>query len=239
MARKDKEQVVAVVDGSMAGGDDLKTSAELVVIRAEKTVVASPADYEMAVGFGREIKTLQAQIMDFFRPLKAGAYASWKTICARENEYLGPVEKAEKILKSSMSAWLQEQERRRQQEEAERRRIQEAEARRLQEEALAAIDAGQEEAADVLIAESEIAQEIADMPAAPAQDPVRGAAVRKDWEVTITDPTAVPVSVSGIVLRPVDIQAIKNLVRLAKGNITIPGVRIAEVFGVALRKGGN
>ena len=236
--KKEKEQVVAVVDANMAGGDELKSSANALVIRAEMTPVSTHAEYEAAVGFGREIKTLQSRITEFFKPLKKGAYDSWKAICARENEFLDPAGKAERILKTSMSAWLQEQERKRQAEEAERRRVQEAEARRLQEEALAAIDAGREEEADVLIAESEIAQDIADFPAPPMQEPVRGAAVRKDWEVVITDETMVPVSIGGVCLRPVDVQAVKNLVRLAKGNVTIPGVKIAEVYGVALRKGG-
>ena len=56
-----------------------------------------------------------------------------------------------------------------------------------------------------------------------------------DWEVELIDQDSVPVSVAGVVIRPVDLAAIKRIARAAKGAIKIPGIRIKEVQTTVLR----
>lgn len=63
----------------------------------------------------------------------------------------------------------------------------------------------------------------------------KGLSSTDNYIITITDETLVPTSLNGIVLRKVDESAIKQLVKLAKGNIDIPGVKIERTKSVTIR----
>ena len=63
----------------------------------------------------------------------------------------------------------------------------------------------------------------------------KGISSQDDYIVTITDESLVPVTLNGIILRKVDEGAIKRLVKLAKGNIEIPGVKIEKTKIINVR----
>lgn len=63
----------------------------------------------------------------------------------------------------------------------------------------------------------------------------KGISSQDDYIVTITDESLVPVTLNGIILRKIDEGAIKRLVKLTKGNIDIPGIKIEKTKIVSVR----
>ena len=87
-------------------------------------------------------------VTDFFKPMKDSAYQAHKAVCDREKTMLKPLQEAEKILKKSMSAYYQEQERKRRELEEKMRREAEAERERKLNEAAALEEAGKADEAE-------------------------------------------------------------------------------------------
>lgn len=81
----------------------LKEQAELVCIKNED-------DYIKAGQFVKEIKNHKEKIIAFFDPLKRAAFKTHKEITTREAIELKPLEHADKILRSAIAEYLNEQE---------------------------------------------------------------------------------------------------------------------------------
>lgn len=133
-----------------------------------------------------------------------------------------------------MSNYTAEQERKRREAEEAARRAREEAAQKALDQAVALEQEGKHEQAAAALEEADI---MAATPVAVAQPvtPTKGVTTKKVWEVQIVDPSAVPVSIAGIVIRPVDEMAIKKLANSSKGQISIPGVRIIEKVQTILR----
>jgi hypothetical protein len=56
-----------------------------------------------------------------------------------------------------------------------------------------------------------------------------------NYIITVIDESLVPNSLNGVVLRKVDENAVKQLVKLAKGNIEIPGIKIEKTKVITIR----
>ncbi len=70
---------------------------------------------------------------------------------------------------------------------------------------------------------------------APDTPQVKGTSFQDDYSIIITDESKIPFSINGVQLLKADTSAIKKLVKLAKGNINIPGVNIEKTKIVKVR----
>ena len=200
------ETVVAVLPKGDTGltpkEEELGVEVTEIEVRAQAVTINSDQDYEAAGEFGVMLKKKAAEVTEFFKPLKDSAYKAHKAICDREKEMLTPLRNAEKTLKKTMGDYAMEQERKRREAEEAARRAAEEESRRKLEEAALLEKAGDKAGAE---------------------------ATSKDWEIVSIDDKAVPLSINGAELRPVDKAAVMRLIRASKGSIQIPGIVYREV----------
>jgi hypothetical protein len=213
---------------------DLKTTALTVKEKATSLIISTEADYSNAGEFLKLIKTNTKTVQNFFEEIKNNAYASWKAICNKETDLTKPLQEAESIVKKGMANFAMEQEKIKHEKEAELRRIQAEMARKEAERAAELETQGKTEEAEIAF---ETALQIEDLkPAVIANaNKVEGVSFSVDWEVAVMNEDVVPVSLNGVILRPVDVGAIKRLVKLAKGKIDILGVKITETKNMRVR----
>lgn len=231
------EQVVATLDTQrIIDEEQARQTADNVALqaRASSFTITTDEQYQEAAEIGKEIKRRAKMVTDLFKPIKEAANKAHKAACDREKEMLTPLRDAENAIKASMSRYTVEQERKRREAEEAARKAQEEAARKALEEALALEAQGKQEAAEAALEEAQV---MAETPiVAPAPTPAaKGVTTKKVWDIQIVDPSSVPVSVAGIVIRPVDEMAIKKLANSSKGQIQIPGVRIIERVQTILR----
>jgi len=120
------ETQVTVFDGQ----NDLQNEVAPIAERAQHITIYDQITRDDAMRLIRTLKGAQKRVEDYWRPIKAGEYESWKRICAREAEMLMPLKQTEKIVKDKVSTF---------DDALERVRI--AEQRRLQAEADARAEA--------------------------------------------------------------------------------------------------
>ena len=196
--------------------------------------ISCDEDYTTAAEFLKQIKFNSGTVVDFFKDIKANAYASWKAITAKETQFLEPLKEAETAVKKLMGAYTMEQERIRRVKEEAARKIQEAEYE-------AQLKKAEELEADGKVEEAQTEYQTATqiVDTAPfieiTQSAVKGVSYSIDYDVTVIDNALVPVSISGIELRPVDLGAVKRLVKAAKGKVEIPGIKITETKQTRVR----
>lgn len=231
------ETVVAVVPQVPTDEQALAKEVTDIEFRAESFLIENDEEYSAAGEFGKELKNKTAAVTAFFKPMKDHAYQAHRAICEREKAMLAPIQKAEKTIKRSMSAYLQEKERKRREAEEAMRRAAEAERERMLAEAAAREEAGDAEGAEAAMTEAVVMDEATRYSAPSAPQPkVAGVSTSKDWEIDSIDDALVPVDVNGAVIRPVDQAAIMRLIRASKGNIKIPGVSFHEVSKMSFRR---
>lgn len=234
------ETVVAVVPVTQVDEQQLTREVTDIEFRAGAFTIHTEEDYSRAGEFGRELKQQSARVKEFFGPMKDSAYKAHRAICDREKAMLKPLENAEKIIKKTMSAYIQEQELKRREQEEAMRRAAEAERERKLEEAAALESAGDNEGAELAMTEAVVMDTAAAsasyfVPAAP-KPKVAGVSTAKDWEILCIDESNVPVMFSGVNIRPVDRSAVMRLIRASKGTINIPGVAYKEVAKMSFRR---
>ena len=158
MSREATEAVVAKVEtpAEIVKEKAIQKEVSLVEIQAKEMVISSEEEYEKAAEFGKQIKEKAKVVTDFFKPLKDSAYQAHKAVCDREKTMLKPLQEAEKILKKSMSAYYQEQERKRRELEEKMRREAEAERERKLNEAAALEEAGKADEAEAALMDSHV-----------------------------------------------------------------------------------
>lgn len=204
--------------------------------------VTNDAEYKKAGEFLKQIKAMSKRITDYWEPIRLSTKRAYDDVLEKKKEMLSPVDKAEKWLKGEMGRYTIEQqrleaERRRKEEELRRRLIQEELDRKLAEAAQAEAYGNTEEA-ETAMAEAEVIDQMTLVQ--PAVTPVEkpkadGVSVQKTWRIKSIDDSKVPISVAGVVIRPVDNSAILRLVKASKGKIEIPGVEIEEDSIVSVR----
>ena len=64
----------------------------------------------------------------------------------------------------------------------------------------------------------------------------KGISSRKGWEITGIDPDKVPVTLNGVVIRPVDEKAVMALIKASKGTIQIPGITYRETAIISTKR---
>lgn len=200
--------------------------------------IADPATYQAACDFLKDIKAFRAQIAETFEPHIKRAHDAHKALLKEKSDAEAPMVEAERIVKASLVAYDQEQERVRRVEAA---RLQEAV--RLQEEERRLNDAVELEAAG----ESAEAEALIDAPmvvptvvVAPTTPKVSGIAYRETWSASVTDLAAL---VKYVAANPqcapflsANMPALHAQVRSLKGQLRIPGVEAICTRDVAAGK---
>lgn len=233
-----EEKVVAVVEPTMASGEsELACQVSNIEATANSLVVSNDQQYAEAGELGKMLKQKMADVTDFFAPMKKAAHDAHKQICDREKQMLTPLKNAEGVLKRIMGdySYKKEQERRAAEEEA--RRLAQEEAERKLAESIAAEKNGDQEAARAAMLDAEMADNASrSVSIAPEPPKADGVSTRKDWEIVSIDDSKVPVSVAGVVVRPVDESAIMRLIRGTKGKVKIDGVVFREKAVISFRR---
>ncbi len=234
-----KEEVVAVIGNTQGaeGEAELNEAVTAIELQARAIVISTPEDYQQAGEFGRLLKQKSAEVTAFFAPMKKAAHEAHRHICDREKMMLSPLVNAEKVIKKTMGDWALEQERLRREEEERLRALAKQESDRLLQEAIDADRSGNSEAVEQALANAQVIDQAGRnlvLPSEPTK--ADGVSVSKDWEIVSVDNNSVPVSFSGIELRPVDTAAAMRLIRASKGQIQIPGIVYKEVAKMSFRK---
>lgn len=232
------ESIVAVVpEMEILDEQQLSQQVSDIEFQAESFIIETEADYTAAGEFGRLLKQKTAEVTVFFKPMKDSAHQAHKAVCDREKAMLNPLKNAEKIIKKTMSDYLMEQERKRQEAEKAIRQAAEAEMQRKLAEAAKLESTGEQEKAEEAFEDAVVMDEAASYSiAACAKPKVSGVGASKDWEIVGVDADAVPVHFSGMELRPVDQAAVMRLIRASKGRIEIPGITYREVAKMSFRR---
>lgn len=224
----ENEVMVAVV--APAEEQALTQEVTDIEFQAEALAVTTDEEYQQAAEFGKAIKQKAAVVTEFFKPMKDSAYQAHKAICDREKTMLAPLKNAEAIVKKTMSVYVTEQEKKRREQEEALRRAAEAERERLLKEAAEREQTGDAEGTEELLAEAVVMDEATAFSAPTRSAPkVSGVSTAKDWEIVEINEHAVPMTVAGAVIRPVDKAAVMRLIRATKGQVQIPGIVYKEV----------
>lgn len=212
---------------------------EIAAVKAEASQlkVVDDASYQIAGNVLTEIKTKQKMVKEYFAPLKEAANKAHKAITSKESETLKPLEEIERNLKSEMSNYFMEQERKKREAEALLRKQIEEEKRRALAEAEKLEKEGKTEESDMAFQQAVDAEEMAMFAQVEVAKPtVKGIGTQKDYVITVTDESKVPSYILGACIRPVDTMAIKKLVKATDGKIRIEGISINETVII---KGGT
>lgn len=234
----EKETMVATVpQAEIVDEQQLSRDVTDIEFQAESLVIQTDEDYAFAGEFGKMLKKKASQVTTFFKPMKDSAYQAHKAVCDREKAMLTPLRNAEKIIKQAISAYDEEQKRKRREAEEAARQAAEAERERKMREASELEAAGDNEGAEAAFEEAAIMDDAARYAVVPATaaPKVSGVSTSKDWEIVEIDPKAVPLAVAGVEIRPVDKAAVMRLIRTSKGQIEIPGITYREVAKISFR----
>lgn len=202
---------------------EFTSAASAAIATAHNLTITSEEDLRVAANLMDGFKKAKKSVEDFFKPMKDKAHQAHKEICARETDLLTPYKEADTAVKGKVTAYNAEQRRLADIEAARIRAAQGKESRRLMDEAEKAETNGNVAEAESLLKQAVITETIK-TPVRQAK--VAGISYRVAYNIEITDEAAVPCTVSGVTIRPIDESAIKKLAQLAKGAITIPGIKI-------------
>jgi len=213
---------------------ELKEQVVTIETQAQDLVIDSSEGFIRGGEFLKQTKELMKGIASFFEPIKSKAYASWKEICSKEKEFTAPLSAADVIVKKKMGIYQAEQERIQQEKDRRKREEEAIAAAALAKKAEELREIGMDDSANELF--DEPVRNVIDLKNREVE-PVKpsGISFRKDYEIEVTDEASVPTYFQGHVIRPVDVAAIKKLVKMANGDIQIKGIRIIETKTTVVR----
>lgn len=213
----------------------LKESVNSAVLAAQNIKVNNNDDYEVAGNARKELKYTLKNINAYWEPKINQAFQLHKSLVASKKEMTDPLDKADRIIDQKMGDYRREQERIRQEAERERRRIEEEarkaaeEAQRLLDEASQKDELDQEDVEILQLAQADLDKAVSVVaPVVQAPAKVQGISVRKVWRARVVDDAAVPVSVAGVCIRPIDTAALNKLAVASSGGFRCPGVEFYQ-----------
>ena len=193
----------------------------------KEITINNDEDNIKAGNFLKQIKPVIKNIEAYWKPLKDSAKKAHSDLCDKEKEMLKPLKEAEIEIKAKMSKYISEQEEKARKEQEALRKAQEEEALKQLEEAEKLKAEGKELEAQI---QEEMAYAIDEVKTVitPAIQKQEGISYITDYEIVIVDNNKVPTYINGFEIRPVDVQAIKKLVKASKGQLKIEGIKILE-----------
>lgn len=233
-----EEKVVAVVAQPKDSAEEaLATEVTAIEMRASMVAVTNDDEYREAGEFGVELRERMNDVTTFFAPMKKAAHDAHKQICDREKQMLAPLKSAEKMLKDAISSYMQkkEEERRAAEEAAKRLAMQEYEAKMK-----AAVEAekkGNDEEAEAAFVDAAAAESMSRQLTIDSTAPsMKGVSTQTDYEIVSIEMKDVPNEINGVVIRPIDLAAVKRLIKASKGTIKIEGISYKEVKTTSFRR---
>ena len=186
-----------------------------------------------------DIASLEKEIIDHHKPIKAAAHAAHKAATAAEKCLLDPLTEAKQIVKRAVGTWEDEQERIRREIE---RKAQEA-ARRAEEEARLALAVQAEQAGATEETIAELVEAPLSMPAPVIPmtfDRTKGVTTSKRWSAQLMNlkqlcRAVAEGAVSTELVQP-NMIALNAMARAMKSTMNIPGVRAVAETSVAVRR---
>lgn len=223
-----------------AAGVEQKFETEITNLEGHVTtmVVNTTEDYEKAADLAKSVKQMKKNVTDYWEPVRVATKNAYDEVLARKKAMLTPLDTAERLLKSKMSAFVAEAERKEKQREAELRRLAAEEMDKKLEEAAEAEKNGDEVGVEFAMTQAEIMQEAATtiLPKKNVSTPkVSGVSTSKAWRITSIDNSKVPTKIMGTMIRPVDEKAVMALIKASKGTIEIPGIEYEETVSISVR----
>lgn len=167
-------------------------------IKAQVESITINNDDELvnANALAKEINKGINDIKKEFKPLKAQAKEAHNAVVKQEKDELEPWQNAKALLKKAIGEYMVK---------AEEKRKKEIEAKKEAEEIFGTIP--------IVIT-------------VPSEKPkLGGTHIREVWEVEITDPDAVPIKYGNIVIRDINMKALKDIAKFEEGKAEIDGVR--------------
>ena len=228
------ENVVAkteVFDGQISLGNDV---SHLVAIAKEMTVEGEEGR-NVAAQWLKSIKQMKEKVTSSWKPFKADAKAIWDRIRKQEKDMLDPLEEADQIIRAKVVDSIRREEEQKRLEAERLKELARKEAEAKLAEAEQASNDGNDAMADMALMEAEVYEQASQTMKAEAVSKVKGVATVKDYEIVSVDKTKVPVSFSGMELRPVDEKAVKRLIKASGGTIEIPGVTYRQILLTRVR----
>ena len=211
---------------------ELKKEIQEKALTVQKMQVKNDIDLRLVTDFVMDIKKKAKQVKEWFAPLKESARQTHKQLCDKENEFLGPLESLERVAKTKMVEYTEEQKRitdiARRKAEAEASAKEEERKRKIQEK----IDA-EKKAADEATSEEEriraenkareLEQKKEEVYVAPkevqAPTEIKGVSTRYFWEPKVVDKALVPDR-----YKIVDLAMLKKIGTATKGEEVVAGV---------------
>lgn len=217
--------------------------SSLLVQNATSIKVKDPVTQHQASEMLLAVAAMLRQIEDTFKPMKDAAYLAHKTVCNQEKKVAGPLQEAERALKSQIGAFIQEQRRialaeeerlRREERERAEAAAREESTRLALEDALALEEMGDSKGAEAVLANPAPApvRYVAPAPVAPQVAQVSGVSTTMVWDFRIVDESIIPRE-----FLLVNESAIRNIGKSTKGKARVPGVEFFEKPQVAASRG--
>ena len=211
---------------------------------AKTLLVTQPAEYQHAAETLKSAKLWRGRVVEFFADTKAKAHATWKAIVSQEKVLTDRIDAVERIVKTQMATYTQEEERKRQVEQRRLQAIEEERARkerlRLEERARKAQEKGQTEKAEALKADAESVTAVAVQVQSATPD-VSGVNIRKQWKGRVVDKHAMVIAAATNpnvenLLVP-DESALNKLAVATSGEFIIAGVEFYQQVVMAVGQG--
>jgi len=206
----------------------VKTEAAEVVVIASSMTVSDKETFDNATTFLKTVKSVKDKITDYWKTPKEQAYATWKSMTAKESEMLAPLKEAEQNVRDKMNFYTAELNRKMQEEQKKLAEARKAEADRMMAEA-----AKSEAVGDVFMAEMQmnIAQSMDTNDVGNSSFKQKNVRVTK--QIVITDEKQVPDYIDGICIRPVDEKKVMEYYKLT-GKVP-SGVTLQDKTTVVIR----
>lgn len=201
---------------------------------SKSLVVGSQATRTTAIELLREVKSLRASVVDFFKDMKQTAHNAWKAIVAKESEYTRALDEVEANVKRSVLAYDQGEEKKRLAEErrlqAEAEAAAEAERQRLFREAQRSKkpEVRAAKLAEARAVEAEVVE------VAPTLEKEQGESTREVWKARVVNEKLVPRQ-----YLMVNERLLAMIARESKGQLptAIPGVEFYSEQSLAVGRG--
>jgi len=220
-------------------GKQLAQQASSWPERARAFLVTSQETLERAVDALKGIKELRAEIEETFGPIVKKAFETHRAATAARKKVEEPLTEAEGIIKRTVSAYKQEQERIRIEEERRLRAEAEERARQERERELAEVEAAGA-TVEEYVAVSERPLEVVPTYAPSTVQKVQGISSRESWKAEVTDLGALIGFIAQNrqytnLLEPNN-TAVNAMARSLKSAMAIPGIRVYNEAVVSVRR---
>jgi hypothetical protein len=207
---------------------DITLEVTAAVEEARAFVVTNDDEYQRSGDVLKALKARKDAVEAFFEPMVEAAHKAHKALTDRRKSYLDPIAAADKTVRNAVLNYRQKKDAERRAAEAEQRRLQQIESDRLLAEAAKHEEENRPAEAAATLAMAEVVSDMKPTPVVAPPPKMDGVSTSKVWVAEIIDEAKIPVTVAGVMLRPVDTAMLNMLAKNTKGTMEIPGVKFTQ-----------